>query len=156
VVEARHKGGPGAGPALLVNYVPPPVRVVLDSLEPQDAAAPRRAISERPDGTLTCEPPTKARLWLHGRVIWDQADRRPAAKQQVSVYVNGSQQWRGELAPAAASKLERPFKAEILLNRPKGNLIEIDLPGLKLPEYPGVLVVDCRQPLPKQWLHVQI
>src|SRR5262249_4962822 len=51
---------------------------------------------------------------------------------------------------------ERPFKAEILLNRPKGNLIEIDLPGLKLPEYPGVLVVDCRQPLPKQWLHVQI
>src|SRR5262249_32167686 len=131
--------------------------VVLDALEPQDGAAPSQPITEGPDGTFACAPATKARLWLHGRVIWDQADAQLAAKQYASVYVNGSQQWRGELAAAADRGLERAFKAEILLNRPRGNLIEIDLPGLKLPENAArVLAVDCRQPLPEQWLHVQI
>src|SRR5262249_12377870 len=131
VVEARNEGGPAASPTLLVNYVPLPPRVVLDALEPQDGIAPRRTVSMGPDGTLTCEPVTKARRWLHGRVVWELADARLAAKQPVSVYVNGSQQWRGELAPAAGGKQERAFKAEILLNRPKGNKIEIVLPDLK-------------------------
>jgi WD40 repeat protein len=155
VLQARNPGGTGSSPALLVNYVPPPVQVVLESFEPAEGEGPRQAIQQDKDGKFTCPALGSARLWLHGKVLWGQADALLTQRQKVRVYINGAQQWRGELTPAEGA-LERHFKAAVVLNRPT-NLIEVDLPQLPLAESTvrGMLA-DCRNPLAEQWLHVQI
>src|SRR5205085_682722 len=110
-------------------------------------------------GKLVCAPPASptAKLRLRGRVVWERADARLARPQTLSVYVNGAQQWRGELAAAPAGGLERAFEADILLNRPAGNLIEVEAPGLGLSEHAlRAVTVGCKQPLPEQWLHVLV
>lgn len=156
-VEAEHAAGTGAAPALLVHFVPPPVQLTLQSLQPQDDPASPVPIVEQADGTLTCTAVARARLVLNGRVRWTQLEAAPAQKQPVNVYVNGALQWRGTLAPAAAGQLERRFQAEIVLGQPRGNAIEVELPGVKLPEHqPRRFRVDCTQPAPERWLHVQI
>jgi WD40 repeat protein len=156
-IEAEHTAGSGQSPDLLVNFVPPPVQLVLDSLQPQDDGAAAARVVEKADGTLMCDPVGKARLWLHGRVKWRQADAALAQKQTLNVYVNGAHQWRGVLGAAGSNPLERAFKADVVLGQAKGNEVEVELPGLKLPEHqPRRFRVDCTQPEPERWLHVQI
>jgi WD40 repeat protein len=157
VIEAENAGGTGASPALLVNYVLPPARLVLESLETQEEKQQTYAVTAKPDGKLVCDPVPSARVRLHGQVAWEQPDPQLAGPRVVGVYVNGSLQWRGELAPASAGTLVRAFKADLLLNRASANQIEVDVAGLKLPDSAvRALTVDCRHPQGDQWLHVQI
>jgi WD40 repeat protein len=156
-VEAVNEGGTGSSPALLIHFLPPPVRLVLDSLQAQDGSGPLLRVSEKADGALACESAATARLVLNGRVAWYPADAALQQPQTINVYVNGSHQWRGTLDPVGPGKLERTFKADILLNRAKGNEIEVELPGLRLPDHQQRRCrVDCTQPLSDRWLHVQI
>jgi hypothetical protein len=144
---------------LVINYVPPPVRVVLDQLEP----APKgRAIPANlgADGRLVHAAP-KARLWLDGRVVWDQAeDERLAGVEWVRVRVNGVQQvGRVRLQePAKKGARARAFRVEVLLSRPKDNRIDVDVPGLDLEDGGGgAYRVDCARPeQEKRFLHLLV
>jgi hypothetical protein len=157
IVEAENEGGTGQTLPLVVNYVPPPVRVALEALEPREGG-PTLSFREGPDGKLSSPASPRARLRLHGKVVWDQADAQQLQhKHYLAVYVNGSQQWRAELDPPRPGARERTFTAEILLNRPRDNRLEVELPGLTLDENSvRTATVDCLQPLLDQWLHVQI
>jgi hypothetical protein len=156
-VEAENAGGAGEAGPVVINFVPPPVALVLDSLEPRDGG-PRVLIHQDEDGKLRCPPAPRARMTLRGKVVWDQADPQQVNKRQyVSVFVNGAQQWRGELEPARVGERARAFTANVLLSSKQANYIEVDVPGLNLDENDkSTVVLGCTQPLPEQWLHVQV
>jgi hypothetical protein len=138
----------------VVNSLPTPVRLLLDKLEAQGGGASVAARQGRFAG-----PAPRARLWLHGRVVWQKAkDRRLKALEWVRVRVNGVQQVNPVKlqAPGEKRPRERPFRVEVLLNRAAGNRLEVDLPGLP-PEdgSPTVYRVDCARPeQEKRYLHV--
>jgi WD40 repeat protein len=156
-LEAEDQDTRSETPALVVNYLPPPVRLQLETLESRNGKFGSQPILENANGKWTAAAVPNARLWLVGKVIWSEKDSLLTDKQLVSVFVNGSQQWRGELEPPAAGSLARRFKAEILLNREKGNDIEVELPSLKLADNRrSNFTVDCLRPMDEQWLHVQI
>jgi WD40 repeat protein len=152
---------PGSG-WQLIRYEPPPPKVVLEVIEPKNQADASMPIGPGPSGLLSAGKSPKARVFLRGRVIWAPGDS--GYKQDpviAAVYVNGSQQWRKQLGKATEQKgaVERAFRAELLLDRAKGNQIEVDLPDLlRLDKNPAQrrFVVDCGEPLPQRWLHVQI
>src|SRR5262249_35201121 len=144
-LAAANEGGetPAVG---VVNFLPTPVRLVIDKLEAQGGGA---SVGARGKGRFA-GPAPKARLWLHGRVIWQKdKDRRLKALEWVLVRVNGVQQVSPVKlqAPGAKTPRARSFRVEVLLNRAAGNRLEVDLPGLP-PEdgSPTVYRVDCARP----------
>jgi hypothetical protein len=133
-IEAENDGGVVSLP-LTLNFVPQPVQLILDSIQP---------------------PTAGARAALKGRVRWReprQAQRVLAQLSQVKVYVNDLLQPPPRALRGAANSLEQPFVVDLVLNREK-NVVQVDTPfplddesrrstevACKEPETPGTLRV---------------
>jgi WD40 repeat protein len=158
-VRAANEGGEQESATVVINYLPPPVRLVLDQLVPVDKgeALPADVL---PSGKLARRA-EQARLWLHGRVIWDQdGDERLKGLEWARLRVNGLQQVPPvRLQNAGADQRRtRKFRIEMLLDRARDNRLEIDLPGLEQEDGSRrTYLVDCARPIQeKRFLHVLI
>jgi hypothetical protein len=158
IVRAANEGGEQESAPVVINYLPPPVRLVLDQLVPVDKgdAIPAEVL---PSGKLARKA-DHARLWLHGRVIWDRSsDERLKGLEWVRLRVNGLQQVpQVRLLAAAAKSNERKFRIEMMLDRAQDNRLDVDLPGLEQEDGSRrTYLVDCARPIQeKRFLHVLI
>jgi WD40 repeat protein len=159
VAEAANDGGERPSSELIINYVRRPVRVVLDRLEPLDKKGPPIAAEVLPSGKLA-RPAPQARLWLYGRVVWDQdRDKDLQRAEWVRMRVNGVEQVeRVPLQkPDPRRPRERAFRVEILLTRSKDNRMDIDVVDVPLDDANRPYLVDCARPEPeKRFLHLLV
>jgi WD40 repeat protein len=140
-------------PQLVLNYVPPPLRVELERLtESPDGGAsllPQRRQAE----TLVFPKASSGQVWLHGRVSWTSKKGMGRDDHlKLRVFVNGFQQLPYEIQ-REGDAMETPFQVMLLLNRSRGNRINLvasRLVGGSLTE----AVADCAAPIPAQRLHV--
>jgi WD40 repeat protein len=160
-VTAVNEAGEQQSLPVVVSYLPPPVRVVLDRLEPLDGgpAVPVQVLS---DGRVTTRAP-QGRLLLHGRVVWSkERDERLKGLERVVVRVNGVQQVEpAKLAmPAPDKPRERAFQVKVFLSKPpdQDNQLEVTLPGLAQEDSDRqVYRLACDRPVPeKRVLHLLI
>jgi WD40 repeat protein len=161
-VEAITKDGvSGRSATVIINLVPPPVRLVLDRLRPlQGEKEVGKAVAAEvtPGGKFVRAAP-RGLLRLYGRVVWDKArDERLRAVKWLRIRVNGVQQVPQVRLrkPDQADPRTRAFGVVILLNQAKGNRIDLDLPDLE--EEDGsrrTYQVDCARPLKeKRFVHL--
>jgi len=158
-VIARNEAGEQQSPTAVVNFFPPPVRVLLDRLESLEGgqAVDVRALA---DGRLSPAAP-HGRLLLHGRVVWSkERDDRLKGVERVVLRVNGVQQVdpvKLDL-PAAGKPRERSFQAKVFLSQSADNRLEVELPGLPLEDADHrAFLASCAKPVPeKRMLHVLI
>jgi WD40 repeat protein len=161
---ATNEGGDSLPPAVVgINYVPLPVRLVLDKLVPADGDGPAIPAEVVPAGKFLrfARKAPVARLWLHGRVVWSRAqDERLQDATWVRARVNGVQQVAPVRLdkPAAQGSHERAFRLGVLLNRTQDNQLEIDLPDLAQEDGSrAAYLIDCLHPLQeKRYLHLLI
>jgi WD40 repeat protein len=147
-------GGGEVSSAVVVNYKPRPVRLVLDYLQ----VGTKKVELE---GGVAKTP--KARAVLVGRLIWERepdSERLVEGIQELLVCVNGRQQFPAKLEKTVSSgEGERTFRKEIVLTQEE-NVIAIQLP-IELPE-PADSQGECRvsclnpEPEPEQRLHLLI
>ncbi|MFN4258134.1 MAG: WD40 repeat domain-containing protein [Gemmataceae bacterium] len=157
-LEALNDGGARAT-AATISYAPPPVRLVIDRLESLDPKGGTYQPRQNPDGRFIFPQVADGRLKLHGRVIWsDDTARREAAVNWVHVWINGFKQLPAPLPLTSIGQPERPFVVDIRLNRRHNNVIEINLPELKLQAGPRSQceVLLCENPVQGQRLHLFI
>jgi hypothetical protein len=75
----------------------------------------------------------------------------------VRVFVNGFQQVPAPLDEAKGKERRRTFTADLLLNRPEGNFVELDLPDIKQDASNRTeFTVACLNPIKGQRLHLLI
>jgi len=157
-VTARNEAGEQSQ-TVVVSFLPPPVRVLVEKLEPLEggAAVGVRALA---DGRLSPEAP-QGRLLLHGRVVLSkEGDERLKGVERLILRVNGVQQVdpvKLDL-PAAGKPRERSFQVKVFLSQPKDNRLEIDVPGLPVEDGDQrVYLASCVKPVPeKRMLHLLI
>ncbi|HEV2947931.1 MAG TPA: hypothetical protein VGX70_11170, partial [Gemmataceae bacterium] len=158
-LEALNKGGVQSSPPLEVNYIYRPVRVAVDNLISVRPGAKESPLKPQPGGEMAFDPQEEGRLRLRGRVLWDEADdQRLASAKVVRVYVNGFQQLPAVLQKPGDNPRERGFQTNLVLNRDKGNHIELALPDLAkvFNKNQFDFNVDCRKPERSQRLHLLI
>src|SRR5262249_42763799 len=115
-----------------------------------DAIAPRGgkllALERAANREINVAQAPQPQLVITGRVIWEDA-RDPmlqTRKLEVHTYVNGFRQMIGELLPPLATKTERPFRLDVLLNRESDNRIDFELPELPTADKgPQVRIAQC-------------
>ena len=161
-VLAVNAGGEASAPPsapLVVSYIPPPVHVVIDRLEPMDGSEGPIVPVVHQDNRLEFERPAPTgRVWLRGRVIWPDGETKKAkAKEKVplQVWINGALHGNAALDDSRPDhELEQEFQAGLLLDR-EVNRIEIKLRGLARDagDRPDLLI-GCRSPDPRQRLHL--
>jgi WD40 repeat protein len=158
-VIARNEAGEQQSQTVVVSFLPPPVRLLLDHIEPAEGgqATALRALS---DGRLNPVAP-QGRLLLHGRVVWSQdRDERLKGIERVIVRVNGVQQVdAARLDPPDAERpRERSFQVPLFLSQPANNRVELELPGLPQEDADQrVYLAACARPVPeKRMLHLLI
>jgi hypothetical protein len=159
-IEALNKGGVQTSPPLEINYAYRPVQLRVDTLvatRPGSKETPEKSL---PGGEIAFDPQDEGRLRLNGRVLWDEADdHRLQSAKVVRVYVNDFQQLPAVLdKPIEKKPRERNFHTNLVLNRDKGNHIELDLPGLTkvFDKNQTSFNVDCLKPERSQRLHLLI
>ncbi|HKB37385.1 MAG TPA: hypothetical protein VKD72_13120, partial [Gemmataceae bacterium] len=152
--EAANKGGAHQD-TRKISYLPPPVLLEITELV---ARGEKGRTPVRRGGELVVTEPVPGRVKLRGRVVWARADDERLGKPAtVRVFVNGFQQVPADLAPAERGSRVRTFERDIILNRDKGNRIEValaDLPGLS--GVPTRCTVDCSRPVRGQRLHLLV
>ena len=154
-VEAFSASGLGRSPGVVAAYTAPLVEVVLDRLVVRggrdgQAVTPRG----RWQGMIEFPEIAQATVRLEGRLRWsDEQAAQEQADLPVRAFVNGFQQVPGKLDPSGTNKRERPFKVDLLLNRERGNHIHL---LVSKQAQPIEIVVDCRQPIKEQRLHLLI
>jgi WD40 repeat protein len=157
-IVAANEGGIHRSLPVVVNFVPPPIRLEVESLTPENG--PRIDLKRQANHEVVADQAPEPRLVLRGKVIWDDPadDQLKTLDRWVRVYVNGFQQRPAELQLPATGKTERTFATEILLKRETDNSIEFETPGLKSsPEtLPVVHIAECARFKPNQWLHLLI
>ncbi|MBV8270467.1 MAG: hypothetical protein JO252_29415, partial [Planctomycetaceae bacterium] len=161
-VLAVNAGGEASAPPsapLVVSYIPPPVHVVIDRLEPMDGSEAPIVPVVHQDNRLEFERPAPTgRVWLRGRVIWPDGETKKAkAKEKIplQIWINGALHGNATLDESRPDhELEQEFQAGLLLDR-EVNRIEIKLRGLARDagDRPDLLV-GCRRPDPRQRLHL--
>jgi WD40 repeat protein len=136
-----------------INYVAPPVRVRITSLEP--AASPDGRIRPRtgPNNELVfAQPATKGNAWLRGVVQWSQADADRTTSTHLRIWVNGFQQVPVLLE---VGQTVQQFEAPIVLSEAKDNRITLDLDGAPSDSLSRLsFSVDCLEPVTNQRLHL--
>jgi hypothetical protein len=159
-VEAVNDGGLQDA-AVTLTCVYRPVRVVIDRLEslttPGQFFEPRAEADETGRTVFPAVSEGKARL--RGRVVWvNDQDQLLGGSPQLRIYVNGFQQIPVTLRRASEGAKERTFEADVLFNRAKDNLIDIDLPDLCLDaDHAHQCVVrSCSRPYQGQRLHLLV
>lgn len=141
-------------PRLILNYIPPPLRVAIDRLTfiGQAAEPLRPARNER--GELVFPTATSGRVRLHGRILWaDPSHGGRAEHFLLRVFVNGFQQLPVYLRRRTADEMETPFDTPLLLNRAAANHVRLVLPRQDAGD-PADCRVDCAKPVGRQRLHV--
>jgi WD40 repeat protein len=134
-VEAVNSGGTQYA-AVVVNYISVPVTLTIDKIVPVDPATSRsgEAIGPevRSDGGLSVRKSPQGRLKVTGHVTWGKENDAQLQKTgMVRVFVNGFQQIPAPLEEPKGKERRRTFVADLLLNRPEGNFVELDLPDIK-------------------------
>jgi WD40 repeat protein len=157
-VEAINAGGQQQA-AVVVNYLYTPVRLEVVELTPKGARDERIPVEHAAGGKLiVAKAAPHGQLWLHGYVTWEKADDEQLRKARwVRVHVNGALQRPAELEPPVGDSRKRAFKAELFLNRPNDNQIEIDLPDCKQEAANRrAFALGCRNPERDQRLHLLV
>jgi WD40 repeat protein len=156
-VMARNEAGEQQSQTAVINFFPPPVRVMLDRLDPA-GGGPAVTLTTLADGNLSPTAP-EGRALLHGRVVWSkERDDRLKGIERLALRVNGVLQVDPvKLDPPPADKpRERAFQVNVFLSKPSGNRLELELPGLPLEDADRrVYLAGCRKPVPeKRMLHL--
>ncbi len=144
--------------SLVISYVPPPVRVVIDRVKPKSGRDPAIQPTVMSDNRFAFpEPIPEGQAWLEGRVVWpDEASQSVAEVPQVLIWVNGFPQGPVALRKDLKQPRERTFRAPIVLNG-KENRVEIDVPDLpQVSEARPTFDLACLQPDTRQRLHLLI
>jgi WD40 repeat protein len=153
-VVAANEGSEQSSSLLLANYVPRPVRLVIDDLVPTAGGAAIAARRE-PGRKLTFDAAPSGRVRLRGRILWNRPEDAQARKPRVVAYVNGFQQGPQRVPPAAAGGRESRFEVDLLLNQGKDNQVVVTLPDLPVSEGDRAqFSVDCKDPGRFQRLHL--
>lgn len=140
-------------PQLVLNYVPPPLRLVMESLTElrPDGTAIRPQL--RQQGSLVFPEVEAGRVWLHGHVSW--TDKGANWRDDVfllRVFVNGFQQMPYQVL-RKPNESKTPFQVQLLLNRRSGNRISL-LAFRQDAGSPVEARVDCVKPIAAQRLHI--
>jgi WD40 repeat protein len=158
-VEAVNSGGAQYA-SVVVNYIHVPVTLTIGKLVPFDPETARTGESILPkvrsDGGLMVDRSTQGRVQVLGHVTWSKADDALLKKGgMVRVFVNGFQQSPAILDQPKGKERIRTFKAELVLNRPEGNFVEMDLPDLKQDAgNRSEFTIACSKPIKGQRLHL--
>jgi WD40 repeat protein len=153
-VVAANEGSEQSSSLLLTNYVPRPVRLVIDELIPSGGGAALPARRE-PGRKLAFDAAPAGRMRLRGHILWAGPEEAQARQPRVVAYVNGFQQGPHRVPLAAAKGLESRFELDLLLNQEKDNQIVVTLPDLPVSEGDRAqFSVDCKDPGRFQRLHL--
>jgi WD40 repeat protein len=154
IALAENEGGPAQSDARTVSFTRQPVAIRLEGLALQEEGglvlAPARLEGGLP---VFGAPAPDGRMWLRGHVEFGDASQVVDGRQRVRVLVNGFEQL--DAALDAREGLRRAFRVPIRLNRLRDNLVQVDVPDLKLPSRPAFRV-DCAAPLSDQRLHLLV
>jgi WD40 repeat protein len=158
-LEAVNASGRRVTPSVVVTYVPPPFQLVVDDLEPiEGPGVPVHAVRQ-PRGRFAFPGGIdRGQVRITGHILWADEKTAKAAEEYlpIRVVVNGFQQVRVRLLPTQPGDPPRtPFEADLLLNWEKDNHVQIDAPGEEAGN-PCDFLVDCRQPVKKQRLHLLV
>jgi hypothetical protein len=134
-VEAVNSGGAQYA-SVVVNYIIVPVTLTIDKIVPWNSETLRSGEpilpKPRSDGSLGVDRSPLGRIKVLGHVTWSKANDAQLKKTGlVRVFVNGFQQIPATLDEPKGKERLRTFTADVLLNRPEGNFIELDLPDIK-------------------------
>jgi WD40 repeat protein len=134
-VEAVNAGGTQYA-SVVVNYINVPVTLTIDKIIPWDADTQKSGQAIVPkirmDGGLMVDRSPQGRVKVMGQVTWSKANDAQLKKAgQVRVFVNGFQQVPAPLDQPKGKERRRTFTADLVLNRPEGNFVEMDLPDIK-------------------------
>ena len=158
-VTARSDGGIGKS-IVTLNRMAPPVSLVVKGFT--NSQTSNQLVKLLPDsrGTVRfAEPATSDRVFLQGDVRWnDEKDSRlDKERLLLNVWVNGYRQPAAQLEDRVGKGLTRSFTIPVILNRDRGNLVEIRLPQLPREAASRLLLeVDCHNPLQKKRLHLLV
>jgi WD40 repeat protein len=134
-VEAVNSGGTQYA-SVVVNYINVPVTLTIDKIVPWDPETLKSGQAIVPkirmDGGLMVDRSPQGRVKVVGQVTWSKANDAQLKKAgQVRVFVNGFQQIPGTFDEPKGKERRRTFTADLVLNRPEGNFVEMDLPDIK-------------------------
>lgn len=129
-LEAVNAAGLARSRPTEVNYVAPPVPLVIDGLGTYEG----KSLASRGTRWMRFADASEAELVLKGHLA-----KRPGRRARVKVWVNGF------LQNSVATDQEGRFSIPVLLNLPKENRISFELPDLPVDEMQlPRLAVDCR------------
>jgi hypothetical protein len=157
-IVAVNAGGEASAECLF-TYTPPPIRVVIDGVQPRAGGGRWLAPQARAAGPpALSEPLPESTIVLRGRVIWaDAASMRVSENPRLQVWVNGFPHVAVSLGPGAEGRLERAFRAEALLSRLEDNEIDLRLGGAPLDILGDrKLLISCRKVVPNWRLHLLV
>ncbi len=122
--------------AVVVNYISVPVTLTIDKIVPVDPVTTRSGEAIVPEvrsnGGLSVRRSPQGRIKVMGHLTWSKDNDAQLQKTaMVRVFVNGFQQIPGSLDAPRGKERRRTFTADLLLNRPEGNFVELDLPDIK-------------------------
>ncbi len=144
---------------LLYFFTPPPLRVVIDGVEPQSKGARLMPRGRAEGPAFIPDPLPDSAIVLHGRIIWTDSESLKVFKEpRIQVWVNGFPQVAVRSGESVdRQRLERPFQAEVLLSQLENNEI-----GLRLDNAPldilgdRKLLVSCREVQANWGLHLLV
>ena len=151
-VEAISLGGrlPDS-PQLVLNYVPPPLRIEIERMTELRADGSSIANSQK-RGMLVFPEVGFGRVWLHGYISW--ADK--GAKRRDDSFLLRVCQWVPASAlprGAQADEIRTPFEVRLILNRRSGNRISL-IASRQDAGNSSEVWVDCVKPISGQRLHI--
>jgi hypothetical protein len=159
-VVAANAGGESLK-RLVFSYTPPPVRAVVDKVNPLGARdAEFRAVGRADGPPRVLERLPDSRIELRGRLIWDNLDSMSQFKSKdarLQVWINGFPHGTAALG-FASGELEIPFRAEVLLSKLDDNEIELRLDRSEPLDLHGEqkLLVSCSKVDPNWRLHLLV
>lgn len=157
-LEAINASGRRISAPVVVTYVPPPLTVVINSLETIEPRGVPILAEREAQGRITFPKGVQAgRVKLSGSVCWGDNKAAHAHKGlTVRVFVNGFQQQPVYLKPwTSKNPLRLPFETELLLSWEKSNHISLTAQEQDAADH-SEFVVDCEHPVKDQRLHVLI
>src|SRR5205823_1688270 len=109
-------------------------------------------------GGLAVRPSPQGRIKVTGHVNWGKENDAQLQKTgMVRVFVNGFQQIPGSLDAPKGNERRRTFTADLVLNRPEGNFVELDLPDIKQDaSNHSEFTIGSLEPIKGQRLHMLI
>jgi hypothetical protein len=141
-------------PHLVLNYVPPPLRVEIDTLTEGGVEGRPLPPSDRDRRGFLFPRASSGQVWLHGHIHWPDKGR---AWQDdyflLRVFVNGFQQFPVFVQRKASDTAKTTFATPLLLSRVKGNRVSL-VATRQDPASNAECIVDCRAPITRQRMHV--